>query len=226
MRPKKEFTHQPESIPSLRRIDGGKFRLYETPTGVRYPSVTSVIGWEGRHSLDAWREKVGAETAERIGREAANRGTAVHEYCERYLKNEEVSPMRSLPVPYQMFRAIAPILEDIDVIRALETPLFSHHLRVAGTTDCVANFRGRRSIIDFKTSSRPKTADQIHGYFKQAACYAVCFEELTGIPVPNIAIIMTVKDGKPLVFLEKRDTWIGPAIQSIEGFYRDNPTVE
>ena len=87
-------------------------------------------------------------------------------------------------------------------------------LGIAGTVDCIAEYTGKSgvpelAVIDFKTSKRVKTRDDIHGYFMQTSAYAVAFEELTGIPVGRLVIIMGVDNENPLLFTEKRDTWIG-----------------
>ena len=101
------------------------------------------------------------------------------------------------------------LLDDIDQIHALETPLYSDHLQVAGTVDCIADFQGKLSVIDFKTASKPKDRDDIYNYFMQTAAYAVAFEERTGIPIGRLVIIMAVENDDPRLFIEKRDNWIG-----------------
>ena len=90
----------------------------------------------------------------------------------------------------------------------METPLYSDYLESAGTVDCIADFRGKRSVIDFKTSKRVKSRDNIHDYFIQTSAYAVAFEERTRLPVSQLVIIMAVDNEDPLVFVEKRDDWI------------------
>jgi CRISPR/Cas system-associated exonuclease Cas4 (RecB family) len=100
-------------------------------------------------------------------------------------------------------------LSDINNIHALEDPLYSDFLEVAGTVDCIAEFQGKLSVIDFKTSSKPKDRDDIHNYFMQTAAYAVAFEERTGIPIGRLVIIMAVDNDDPRLFIEKRDNWIG-----------------
>ena len=107
-----------------------------------------------------------------------------------------------------MFGSIKEYLDEIDNIHCLETPLYSDHLQVAGTVDCIAEYNGKMSVIDFKTSSRPKDRDDIHNYFMQCAAYSVAFEERTGIPVSRLVIIMGVDNDYPRVFIEKRDNWI------------------
>lgn len=204
------FNHIHHDIPKLKRIDAEDGRVYETPTGKKYPSVTSVIGILGKREIMEWRERVGEEEANRISTRATKRGTAIHSLCEGYLKNEEVNPSI---FDLEMFTSIKPILNKIDNVRCLETQLFSHYLRVAGTVDCVADFEGKISIIDFKSSRRVKTRDEIETYFLQTSSYSVMFEELTGIPITRLVIIMGVDNEKPLTFIEHRDDWIDKFIE-------------
>jgi hypothetical protein len=44
----------------------------------------------------------------------------------------------------------------------------------------------------------------------QCSAYAVAFEERTKIPVPQLVIIMGVDESYPRIFVEKRNSWIGP----------------
>lgn len=108
----------------------------------------------------------------------------------------------------EMWNSIKPLLNDINDIYALEQPLYSNHLQVAGTVDCIAKYKGKLSVIDFKSSRRLKTREDIHDYFIQCSAYAVAFEEMTNIPVSKLVILMGVDDEKPLVFNERRDDWI------------------
>jgi genome maintenance exonuclease 1 len=199
------FHHIRHDIAKLRRIDSESGRVYQTPTGKAYPSVTSVLGLLGKAEILEWRKRVGEEEANRVSARAARRGTAIHSLCEDYLLNKEVNPG---PFDLETFKSIQPFLDKINNVHCLETQLYSDYLQVAGTVDCIAEYDGKMSIIDFKTSKRIKTRDDIHGYFMQTAAYAVMFEERTGIPVGKLVIIMSVDDEKPLLFIEKRDDWI------------------
>jgi genome maintenance exonuclease 1 len=153
-----------------------------------------------------WRKKVGEEAANAISSRAAGRGTRIHSLCESYLLGEHVEADM---FDQEVFSSLKPHLDLIDNIHALETPLFSHHLEVAGTVDCIAEYKGKLAVIDFKTSSKLKNRDWIHGYFMQTSAYAVMFEELTGIPIGRLVIIIGVDNEEPQIFEEKRDTWIG-----------------
>ncbi len=201
----KTFIHH--DIGELKRItnsDGS--RLYETPSGKSYPSVTTVTGLHTAKGIAEWRKRVGEEQATKISTQAAKRGTKVHQLCEDYLRNGSVEPDI---FHAEMFGSIRPLLDQIDNIHCLETPLWSDFLQVAGTVDCIAEFQGKLSVIDFKTSSKPKDRDDIHNYFMQTSAYAVAFEERTGIPVGRMVIIMAVENDDPRWFIEKRDSWIG-----------------
>lgn len=209
----KTFIHH--DIPKLKRIDSEAGRVYETPNGKKYPSVTSVVSLESKDAIAAWRKKVGNEEANKVMTRASKRGTAIHTLCEDYLKKGEASPEM---FDVEMFNKLKPILDRIDNIHCLETQLFSHHLKVAGTVDCIAEYDGKLYVIDFKTASKPKQRDWIHGYFMQTSAYAVMFEELTGIPVGRLLIVMGVDNHDPLIFKEKRNHWIDKFIDLRKAF--------
>lgn len=180
-------------------------RLYKTPSGKAYPSVTTVTGLQTKKGIMEWRRRVGEEEANRVSAKASGRGTRIHTLCENYLLGRDASPLIS---DAEMFGSMREWLDDIDNIHCLETPLYSDFLQVAGTVDCIAEFQGKLSVIDFKTSSKPKDRDDIHQYFMQTAAYAVAFEERTGIPIGKLVIIMGVDNDFPRLFIEKRDNWI------------------
>lgn len=199
------FSHIHHDIPKLARIDSPEGRRYATPSGKAYPSVTSVTGLHGKADFFAWRQRVGEEEANRISSRAAKRGTAIHSLCESYLLNEDVKPTM---FDIDTFASLKPHLDRINNIHCLETQLYSDYLQVAGTVDCIAEFDGRLSVIDFKTSKRVKSREDIHGYFMQTSAYAVMFEERTKIPVDRLVILMSVDDNAAMTFVEKRDDWV------------------
>ena len=126
---------------------------------------------------------------------------------EKYLLNESTKDY--LPHIRQSLENLRPILDSrIGTIYGLEVPLYSSYLGVAGRCDCVAEFDGVPSIVDFKTSRKTKKKEWISNYFAQMAGYAVMWEERTGMPITNTVIIMDVDDNEPLVFKEHRDNHI------------------
>ena len=191
-------------------------RTYETPDG-SYPSITTVIKILSEDSIAAWRKRVGEDVANKISYRASNRGTAVHNIIERYLKNEDLNLSTFPPHIVQSLKNLKPILDKrLSVIYALEAPLYSKHLGVAGRVDCVGVFDGVPSIIDFKTSAKKKKKEWIENYFIQESGYAIMWEERTGMPVPNLVTVMDVDNDDPLVFVEHRDNWTKKLLRTIE----------
>ena len=182
-------------------------RTYVDPDGNRYPSITTVLSILNEEELAAWRKRVGDTEANKIGNRAAARGTQVHNIIEKYLLNEDITDF--LPHVRQSLGNLRPILNrSIGRIFGLEAPLYSRYLGLAGRVDCVAEWEGVPSIIDFKTSRRPKKHEKIPNYFAQMAGYAVMWEERTGMPITNTVIVMDVDDHEPIIFREHRDNHI------------------
>lgn len=195
------------AVPKLEQINENGTRVYATPDGSRYPSVTTILSEHGREALDRWRDRIGHAEAARIGARAAARGTKLHMFTEHYLQND-LSVFNGVDLIGQhFFDEFKSVLTSINNIHCLETKLYSHHLRLAGTVDCIAEYDGVLSVIDFKTASKPKRHEWIHNYFMQTAAYAVMYEELTGIPVPQLVILVAVEDSHPQVFVERRNRW-------------------
>ena len=192
-------------------------RTYIDPDGNRYPSITTVLSILNEDELAAWRKRVGDAEANKIGNRAAARGTQVHNIIEKYLLNEDITDY--LPYVRQSLNNIRPILDEhITTIYGLEVPLYSRHLGVAGRCDCIALFDGVPTIVDFKTSRRPKKHEKIPNYFAQMAGYAVMWEERTGMPITNTVIIMDVDDHEPIIFREHRDNHIQLLIDTIKEY--------
>ena len=204
----KVFNHEEVNIgyEDLECITAKSGRTYSTPDGHQYPSITTVLSILSEDAIRAWRERVGEEQAEIVSGKASRRGTKVHSIVEKYLKNEDTSTY--LPHVKQSLQNLRPILDkSIGKIFGLEVALYSRYLGLAGRCDCVAEFDGVPSIVDFKTSRRVKKKENISNYFAQASAYAIMFEERTGMAVPNTVIVMDVDDNEPLVFKEHRDNY-------------------
>ena len=181
-------------------------RAYTLPNGSSYPSVTTVLSILTEDAIRSWRERVGEEQADIVSGKASRRGTKVHSIVEKYLNNEDTS--KFLPHIQQSLENLKPVLDnDIGTIFGLEVALYSDHLGVAGRCDCVAQYNGVPSIIDFKTSRYIKKKEKISNYFAQGAAYAIMWEERTGMVIPNVVVIMDVDHEKPLVFVENRDNY-------------------
>lgn len=182
-------------LPKLDRIDG-EYRLYRTPEGELLPSVTTILGaMSDKSGLDEWRERVGEEQATRVGNLAAKRGTEVHRLCEKYVLNEPIDFKREMPSNVMLFRQLQRQLDKhMNNVRGSELFLYSDKLRVAGACDLIAEWDGTPSIIDFKTSNRPKERSWILGYFQQTSLYSWMFYERTGLMYSNLVVAIAVDD--------------------------------
>ena len=197
------FEHMELDLPVLERelVDG--VRYYKLPSGnKKLVSITSVISHYKKDFFNAWRKRVGAEEADKITKRATSRGTDMHTLVEYHLLNKELPSVQ--PISEHLFKIAKPTLERINNIYALEGALYSEVLGIAGTCDCIAEFDGELSIIDFKSSKQPKPRDWIDGYFVQCAAYAAMLYELTGLVVKKFVIIMSCEDGDCVVY-EERD---------------------
>lgn len=220
------FKHEPVILTELECDTQESGRTYKTPTGEKYPSITTVLSILSRDSIAKWKKRVGEAEANRISYRAATRGTAVHEICEKYVNNEENYKDGYTPDIIQSFIDVKPILDSrLSVVYAQEAPLYSHHLGVAGRVDCVGIFDGKPSIIDYKTSRKPKLADWIHAYFMQETFYAIAWEELTGQPITQLVTVVSVDGADPQVFIEHRDNWVRPLKEAIAQHRDENTTV-
>lgn len=189
-------------------------RFYFPPTGEKFPSVTTVLGVQDKSGLEAWKKRVGEEEAKRISVQAANRGSDVHLIAENYLNNDHNYTKGRMPINVMTFNSLRPILDSrVDDLYFQEAPLFSRRLRTAGRVDLIAEFDGKLSIIDFKTSRKPKKAEWITGYFIQESFYAAAFFELTGIPIQQIVTLVMVDDDQPQIFVEQPLKWLPQFIQ-------------
>lgn len=220
----KIFNHRPVALDyeNLLCETAETGRTYQTPKGKKYPSITTVLGVLSEDSIRAWRARVGEEEANRISSQACRRGEAVHTLVEKCIKNETISAKDVMPHVWVGFLSIRPHLEEhVDNIALQEKPLYSDHLGVAGRVDLIAEYDGKLSIIDIKTSKKEKSHGDIHSYFMQESAYAIMFEERTGIPVTQLVTIMAVDNrDTPLIFKEHRDNWAKPLISTIAEYRR------
>lgn len=199
-------------------------RRYTTPDGKVYPSITTVLSSYNKQAILEWRNRVGEEEANRVSRKASSRGTKLHDTVEKYLLNE-MSPLKMhsmMPDTKELFLKLKPFLDThVNNIYGIEQPLFSHNLRLAGRCDCIGEWDGKISIIDWKTANRTKTKDQITNYFMQASAYSEMFGEITGIEINQIVIAIAVEDDPPQFFIEEKSKYL-PELNNYIGKYWAN----
>ena len=198
-----------------KRIDG--FRFYDI-NGKNYPSITTVLGIRKSEALKGWREKIGESVANwEMGR-AARRGKSFHTLVEQYLKGETPSIRDVLPLG--LFKLLKPYIDQIDNIHLLEAIMYSKKLTVAGQVDCVAEYNGKLSVIDFKTANKERQEDWIDNYFLQTTAYAHMYEETFGTPIEQIVILIASEDGTTQSFIKNKADYEKELGKAIQGFYK------
>ena len=204
-----EFIHEKIDLgyEKLDRVDSHDGRRYITAAGNAYPSVTAITSLVNEGAIQEWRNRVGEEKANAISLKASTRGTQVHSIIEKYINNEDTSDF--LPHIKQSLENLKPLIDKHDTkVFGTEVALYSDHLQVAGTCDAIVEWDGIPTIVDWKTSRRPKKKANIGNYFMQLAAYAVMWEERTGMACNATRIVMDVDDFHPVMYKETRDAHI------------------
>lgn len=199
----KIFQREEMEFLELKSVTENNKRYYLTPTGEKYPSVTTILSSvTDKKWLYEWRKRVGEKEANKISIHASTRGTRLHSMCEKYMLNQEDFAEKQMPLTIEMFKSIQKYIDMIEVVYGNEIPLFSHDLKTAGRADLFCRIGGKNIILDFKTSSRHKTEEDIENYFLQATTYALMIEELKQIEVPKLIVLIAVEGDVPQYFVK------------------------
>ena len=227
-----QFEHQTVELPKIKQKnnalpDGG--RGYETPEGKLYPSITTVLSIRNKKGLHEWRERVGHDVANYIARTAAQRGTAVHKMCEDYLNNQHLAWPDEFEkhksknfLAWCLFTQMRETLSNINNIKCLESSLYSDTLKVAGQVDCIAEYKGNLSVIDFKTSSKERDDAWNENYYIQTCAYAEMFKERTGQTVDKLVILVVTQDGTVQEFIKDKKEYNELLDSSLKEWYSKN----
>ena len=202
----------------LEAITTEKGRVYKTPEG-DFPSITTVLSILSKDGIQQWRNRVGEREANKISKFAAQRGENLHLMCEDYLNNN-LDVKKFDVFDRAMFKPMKRALDSyVGLVYAQEVPLYSKHLGVAGRVDCIAEWNGKLSVVDFKTSRKLKKEEYIQSYFQQTTAYCIMFEERTGIPINQIVIpIMVENEDEPQIFISRRDNHAKDLLETISKF--------
>ena len=229
---KMQFEHQTVELPKIKQKnnalpDGG--RGYETPEGKLYPSITTVLSVRNKKGLHEWRDRVGHDVANYIARTAAQRGTAVHKMCEDYLNNQHLAWPDEFEkhksknfLAWCLFTQMRETLSNINNIKCLESSLYSDTLKVAGQVDCIAEYKGNLSVIDFKTSSKERDDAWNENYYIQTCAYAEMFKERTGQTVDKLVILVVTQDGTVQEFIKDKKEYNELLDSSLKEWYSKN----
>ena len=219
-----KFIHKLIEVPKLERfhVDGKRFyKKVDSDDAMNFISITTITSNYSKEKFALWRKKVGEDEANRITKAATTRGTQMHNLIEHYIENKELP--KSAPLPKLLFDVAKPELNKINNILGIEIQLYSEYFEIAGTADLIAEYDGVLSIIDYKTSERPKPREWIENYFVQCTAYAVMLYELTGIMAKQLVIIMACENGEVEVYKETDlKKYIKLLRKYIEKFKKDN----
>ena len=196
--------------PDLQRVENELGRFYIDSRGQEVPSVTNVLSSTSDQSgIEEWKRRVGNEEAERILQESSSIGSNVHDALENYLQDKEWEIIddgsyisKTSILILESF--INNLVNDINEVWGLESGLILDGL-YAGTADCIAVYKNKPAIIDFKTAKKLKRKDWIESYFLQGAAYANAHNVMFETNIEEIVILMVDRD---LLFKEfhiKRD---------------------
>ena len=211
--------HNDPVLVNLKREEVNGKRYYVSPNGKHLPSVTTFLSHFKGDSIAKWRKKVGEEEANKISARASRRGTKFHSLMESYISNQEgFLDEKVMPDMKHAFNQFLPILDKVDNVHYLETMLYSEILGLAGQVDCIAEYDGVPSIIDFKTSLKPKREDWILNYFEQCTCYSLMYEEMTGVQCKQIVVMIAVDHHEPQVFVRNRRDYIPELARKVRQF--------
>jgi len=204
-------------LPTAKGRRKGKYRFYEV-NGTNYPSVTSVLGVRKKVELQQWRDRIGENVANwEMGR-AARRGTATHNLIENYIKGEPLTEKSVLPLG--LFKLMKPYIDQIQNIHCLETVLYSQKYKLAGQVDCIAEYNGKLSVIDFKTANKERKEEWIDNYFMQCTAYGLMYEEMYNTEIEDIVVIMGGEDGSMVTYVKKKADYIPKLEEVVEDFYK------
>ena len=223
------FLHKPptKELPPLKAKTSDVGRFYTNlETNESYPSITTVLGAQSKQGILEWKKRVGEDVANHISNQAATRGTAVHNMVEDHLNNQNVDDIEKYKkqfLPRMMFNVLKPELSKINNIRLQEAAMYSSDYTVAGRVDCIGEYDGVLSVIDFKTSTKEKSEDWIENYFIQGSAYSQMYKEHFGEEVPQIVILITTEQGTTQVFKKKPEDYLGKLKQYVEEFYKTLP---
>lgn len=221
----KIFPHFDLKYQELECVTTDLGRHYVSPNGNKLTSVTTMLGRTGDKTwLEAWRDRLGVEAADAETQRCADRGEGVHLSCEYYLRNYDMEKVISASGKYvNLFHQLRPFLDKIDKVYALEIPLYSEKIRLAGRVDCIAFYEGIPCIIDFKTSNSLKTRGMIEDYSIQLALYSIMFESMFGVRIEKLVnMISTEGRTKPTIIEFFRSDVEKKALKRTKEYHLEN----
>ena len=204
----------------LDREDG---HWYQTKFDNVYPSISTILSATApehkKNGLAQWKENEPAH--EYITKQAQDIGTQSHKMIEDYLSNKLTMEEFDL-LPIAHFNNLKPFLENITNVTCIEQRMYSDKLKVAGTSDLIAEYNGELSIIDYKTKRKPQVDEYMYEYYLQTTCYAHMFQEVTGQKINQVVILVSSEKNTRQEFIKTCDAYVEPMMERVEKYYLNN----
>ena len=214
------YNHIPINFKQAKLIEKDSAHFYETPNGEVYPSITTILqetmSDAKKESLQNWKEQEIA--AEYITQEAATIGTETHKLIENHINEvRQTDDVRLLSVAH--FNNLIPFLQKINDVHGTELRLYSNTMKLAGTSDCIANYDGELSIIDYKTKRSNQKEEWMTDHFIQGTAYAQMFKELTGMEVKQVVILVSSEKNSRMEFVKSTEDYKDLLNQRLNQYY-------
>jgi genome maintenance exonuclease 1 len=214
------YNHIPINFKQAKLIEKDNAHYYQTPMGESYPSITTILhktmSTEKKESLQNWKDKEIA--ADYITQEAATVGTETHKLIENYINEiRQTDEVRLLSVAH--FNNLIPFLQKIEDVHGTELRLYSNAMKLAGTSDCIAEYDGKLSIIDYKTKRSNQKEEWMTDHFIQGTAYSQMFKELTGIEVKQVVILVSSEKNSRMEFVKNTEDYKDLLTQRLNQYY-------
>ena len=186
-----KHSHTKTEFEQAKQVNENNYRYYKTPNGDKLPSITTILSKtksdQSKQNLESWKSREG-DAAYHITELSKIYGTKTHKAIEDTLNNK--IPNIESEMVSKHYNNLFPYLKNINNIKGIELILYSKILNVAGTSDCIAEYNGILSVIDYKTKRKIQHEEYLEDAFIQATAYSIMFEELTGINIPQIVVLV------------------------------------
>tara|TARA_B110000438_G_scaffold213506_1_gene205749 strand:+ start:376 stop:1035 length:660 start_codon:yes stop_codon:yes gene_type:complete len=214
------YNHIPINFTQAKLIEKDNSHFYQTPTGEVYPSITTILQKTmsngKKESLQNWKEQEIA--SEYITQEAATIGTETHKLIENHINEiRQTDEVRLLSVAH--FNNLIPFLQKINDVHGTELRLYSNSMKLAGTSDCIANYDGELSIIDYKTKRSNQKEEWMTDHFIQGTAYSQMFKELTGIEVKQVVILVSSEKNSRMEFVKNIENYKDLLTKRLNQYY-------
>ena len=188
-----------------------------------YPGVTRILSATSDNSgIEAWRQSVGEEEADRILKESQEIGNSPDDLLLKSFLPDFDKNLYKHEISYYLYVQLSMSLRKIKPI-ALQLKIWSEDLKVMGYLDCLGYYEGELSLIDFKNTRKIKKPEHYHNYLLQCTIYCLILKKLFGINVRQIILLMGVRDSvAPQIIKERTKDYVKEAYARIIEYHAIN----